>query len=274
SGDSSSMSSGCTTQRRKVSYSPVWRSMATRASMSPPCFLRVADARAASSASKITLLSTPFSLETASTTNRISLFMALSLPFQFVFKIRDQPCLADVAERQTMQHSVHLDAHLIRLAALQGAAEAAPPLDGQRQLDPGLRAREAGEVAGLAQWPVQTRRRHFQRVGARDRVLHVQDRAHLPAHDLAVVHRDARLLVDVDAEQAATALGMELQFHHLISQHLDGRFQQSDQFLVHAAAKGSISISSDNSIPGIFRSGGSGTFPPGSCPSENPAAPP
>src|ERR1700756_5757114 len=48
--------------------------MATRASHSSPCFLRVADASAASSASKITSLSTPFLLETASTTIRISVF--------------------------------------------------------------------------------------------------------------------------------------------------------------------------------------------------------
>ena len=47
---------------------------ATRTSHSSPCFLRVAEASAASSASKITSLSTPFSFETASTTIRISLF--------------------------------------------------------------------------------------------------------------------------------------------------------------------------------------------------------
>src|SRR5829696_5682680 len=48
--------------------------METRTSHSSPCFLRVADANAASSASKMISLSTLFSLETASTTNRISLF--------------------------------------------------------------------------------------------------------------------------------------------------------------------------------------------------------
>src|SRR5689334_15670111 len=52
--------------------------MATRTSHSSPCFLRVAAASAASSASKITSFSTPFSLETASTTIRISLFTAQS----------------------------------------------------------------------------------------------------------------------------------------------------------------------------------------------------
>src|ERR1700680_2201233 len=51
--------------------------MATRTSNSSPCFLRVADASAASSASKIISLSTPFSLETASTAIKISLFMVL-----------------------------------------------------------------------------------------------------------------------------------------------------------------------------------------------------
>src|SRR5215469_10423952 len=133
SGDSSSMSSGCTTQRRKVSYSPVWRSMETRASMSPPCFLRVADASAASSASKITFLSTPFSLETASTTKRISLFMALSLlpMFQFVAKIGHQAGLRYAAQGQLVQHAIHLDRHFFRLAALEGACETPPPLDGQ-----------------------------------------------------------------------------------------------------------------------------------------------
>src|SRR6185369_5494642 len=49
--------------------------METRASHSSPCFLRVAAASAASSASKMISLSTPFSFETASTTIRISLFI-------------------------------------------------------------------------------------------------------------------------------------------------------------------------------------------------------
>src|SRR5690348_11419270 len=164
SGDSSSMSSGCTTQRRKVSYSPVSRSMETRASMSPPCFLRVADASAASSASKITLLSTPFSLETASTTNRISLFMALSLAlrFQFIGKIGHQAGLADAAQGQLVQHAVHFDHHFACLAAPEGACETAPPVQGQLQFDPGLLTGEAREIHRLAQRPVQARRGHLQ----------------------------------------------------------------------------------------------------------------
>src|SRR5450631_2342269 len=62
---------------RYVSYPPVLRLIETRTSNSSPCFLRVADASAASSASKIISLSTPFSLETASTAIKISLFMVL-----------------------------------------------------------------------------------------------------------------------------------------------------------------------------------------------------
>ena len=82
SGTSSSVESSANTfQRRKVSYSPVLRSIATRTSMSSPCLRRVAEASAASSASKMISRATPFSLDTASTTSRICLFMSrLPLP--------------------------------------------------------------------------------------------------------------------------------------------------------------------------------------------------
>ena len=72
--------------------------MATRASHSSPCFLRVADASAASSASKMISLSTPFSFETASTTIRISLFIIVSSlrakarDLRGIALWRDSPC--------------------------------------------------------------------------------------------------------------------------------------------------------------------------------------
>src|SRR5690349_8909413 len=191
SGDSSSASSGCTSQRRKVSYSPVWRSMETRASISPPCFLRVADASAASSASNMTFLSTPFSLETASTTSSISLFITCSSrsTFQFMFVVRHQSRLGHVGERQLVQLAIHLDQHLAGLEAAQGARVTLAPVARHREFEPGPLAGEAREVRLLAQRPVQPRRRHLEGVVARDRVLHVQHGTHLPAHDLAIVHR-------------------------------------------------------------------------------------
>src|SRR6185437_16746129 len=100
--------------------------MATRASHSSPCFLRVAEARAASSASKITSLSTPFSLETASTTIRISLFTTVTSRQLFLWPpltrqphlstLDRQPGLTDLRKRHRDVLPVDLerDAGLVR----------------------------------------------------------------------------------------------------------------------------------------------------------------
>src|ERR1700694_2968913 len=105
SGTSSSVESSANTfQRRKVSYAPVVLLIKTRTSNSSPCFLRVADASAASSASKIISLSTPFSLETASTAIKISLFMVLLDSSS----LRAQSRLLYSLERQAVPLAVYL----------------------------------------------------------------------------------------------------------------------------------------------------------------------
>src|ERR1700678_3665951 len=106
SGTSSSVESSANTfQRRNVSYPPVLRLIETRTSSSSPCFLRVADASAASSASKMISLSTPFSLETASTASKISLFIDRRL-LQLVRLIPDSVALSefDRAEDYARSH--------------------------------------------------------------------------------------------------------------------------------------------------------------------------
>src|SRR5919108_6530430 len=97
--------------------------MATRTSHSSPCFLRVADASAASSAPKMISLSTLFSFETASTTNKISLFMALTT----LGSQRSQPRPADLGEPDAHRKIVHfhLDAVAVRPAQHAGVALAA-----------------------------------------------------------------------------------------------------------------------------------------------------
>src|SRR5271167_548618 len=84
--------------------------METRTSSSSPCFFRVADAHAASSASKIISLSTPFSLETASTAIKISLFMVLLDSSS----LRPQSRLLNSFERQAIRLTV--DLHYNRVA--------------------------------------------------------------------------------------------------------------------------------------------------------------
>src|SRR5215472_6628900 len=144
--------------------------MATRTSHSSPCFLRVAEASAASSASKITSLSTPFSLETASTTIRISLFTSvlprvpLCAPGELRPHLGREPCLADLSERHRDLLTVDLerDPRLVHGKELAGVAAAARPW--LLELDEHPRADEAPEVCLGAQHPVETWRGHLERV--------------------------------------------------------------------------------------------------------------
>src|SRR6266446_3316972 len=205
--------------------------MATRTSHSSPCFLRVADASAASSASKITSLSTPFSLETASTTIRISLF---TVPRTSLTRERPsgrKPRLANL--RKPHRHALAVD--LERDAALihreQRSGVAPPPGARLLELDEHPGADEAPEVRPGAQQPVESRRAHLQRVGGRDRVLDVEDRGHLAADTLAVIEPDARLRVDVEPQERAAVARSVIELDELVPEPREQRLEQRPQAL-------------------------------------------
>src|SRR5271167_1349317 len=160
--------------------------MATRTSNSSPCFLRVAEASAASSASNIISLSTPFSLETASTAIKISLFIILSTPRS----LRPQSRLLNSIERQAVRHTVDFHHNRVGCNRLQDPDEASPAVDRQLQLHRDPRAAESLEVRSRAQNPVKTRRRDFQRVVPFDRIFSLEQPAHRLAHARAIIHRD------------------------------------------------------------------------------------
>src|ERR1700753_7551 len=120
---SSEESSANTFQRRNGSDPPVLRLIDTRTSSSSPCFFRVADASAASSASKMISLSTPFSFETASTAIKISLFIASLTP-----SLRPQPRLRDALERQGVLRAVHFHHNRVGCHRLQYPGEPSPSL--------------------------------------------------------------------------------------------------------------------------------------------------
>src|SRR3974390_2929301 len=101
--------------------------MATRTSSSSPCFLRVADASAASSASKIISLLSPFSFETASTAIKISLFMVrTSSPPS----LRPQSCLLNPLERQAVRLAVDLHHDCVARNRFQFLDITPPAVDG------------------------------------------------------------------------------------------------------------------------------------------------
>src|SRR6202166_3645379 len=153
SGTSSSVDSSANTfQRRKVSYPPVLRLIETRTSNSSPCFLRVADASAASSASKIISLSTPFSLETASTAIKISLFMVLLDSSS----LRPQSRLLNPVERQAMRLAVDFHYNRVVRSRLQHPDETPPAVDRQFQLGEDPFTQESVEVRASAQDPIES----------------------------------------------------------------------------------------------------------------------
>src|SRR5271168_4567161 len=161
--------------------------MDTRTSNSSPYFLRVADASAASSASKIISLSTPFSLETASTAINISLFIVLLDSSS----LRTQSRPLNSLERQAVRLAVDFHYNRVARNRLQDPDIASPAFDRQLQFGEYAFADKPLEVRASAQDPVESRRRDFQRVMALDRILGLEHLAHRVAHARAIVDRDA-----------------------------------------------------------------------------------
>src|SRR5580658_9870592 len=102
--------------------------MATRTSQSSPCFLRVAEASAASSASKMISLSTPFSLDTASTAISISLFIATDSCSHV--SLWRQPRFLNPLERQAVRLAVDFHHNRVFRNRLQYPDESPPPILG------------------------------------------------------------------------------------------------------------------------------------------------
>src|SRR4029079_11141642 len=200
--------------------------METRTSHSSPCFLRVAEASAASSAPKMISLSTAFSFETASTTNRISLFTPHGLRpargacgswssavrcADVVRVAKNTNYLPNPSQRRESRpldlrepyaHGeivhVHPDALAIRVAQHPGVALAA--FARHRELHLHAVVDEARKVLRRTQRAVQARRGHFERVLARKRILDVQQIRQRPARVRAVVERGALRAVHGKAE--------------------------------------------------------------------------
>src|SRR6187455_1682309 len=150
--------------------------METRTSHSSPCFLRVADASAASSASKMISLSTLFSFDTASTTSRISLFITRTPYSQGLAPHSKRRSQANVVRKKNLHPSqrresrssylrelyahgevvhIHLDALAVRSA--QHARISLAPIARHTQLHLHAFTHELREVLGRAQHAVQSR---------------------------------------------------------------------------------------------------------------------
>src|SRR5690606_14952194 len=120
----------------------------------------VADAKADSMASKMTPLSTPFSLDMASTTNRISLLIFPSLPVESGLKL--QIGLVNLAQRHVDFDSVFFDHDHVAAQSAQHAGQPAPTVQGRLQAQSHSLAGEPIVVARLENRSIQAWRRHLQ----------------------------------------------------------------------------------------------------------------
>src|SRR5688572_1148270 len=186
--------------------------MATRTSMPSPCRRRVADPSAASSASKMISLSTPFSLDTASTTIRISLFIVRTPAPPAVIvarnghdqnpishsarsrsdrsEVRRKPRLVNAIDGQAHRPAIDLKNQIVLAHLLQAPGEPLAAIHGSLHLDPHLLAGEAREVRMGPQHPVQAGRGHLQGVLTGNRIRRVQRFANLTADAFAILKRD------------------------------------------------------------------------------------
>lgn len=62
-------------------------------------------------------------------------------------------------------------------------------------------------------WPVNTRRTYLERVRYLDRVRYVQNRAHQPAHSLAIFQIDASITVNHEPQHPSTVFANKLNLY-------------------------------------------------------------
>ena len=186
--------------------------METRTSHSSPCFLRVAEASAASSASKMISLSTLFSFETASTTSKISLFMVCflttgalnrALPISASFMLTEKLSTSI----SMLSPSVRRSMPVYRLRPSRATCSSTFT----RSSD------ELREMLGRAQHAIQSRRRNLERIRTGKRIVGIEQFRQHVARFAAVVDIDPFGMVDIDAQRSAALPRHELDFDEFVS---------------------------------------------------------
>src|SRR5215212_9402409 len=136
-----------------------------------------------------------------------------------VSNLHFEPCFLDVLERDLVigvfLHRRVRDHYPPPIEILQPAHDHVKPANGPGRLDPHQAPDELRVIRVAIKLAVQPGRRDLQLVLPRDRILYIEVRADLLRHELAIVQRDAALLVDVDAEEIPTTLLLVLDMHEL-----------------------------------------------------------
>src|SRR6188508_1238956 len=219
--------------------------METRTSHSSPCFLRVAEASAASSASKMISLSTLFSFETASTTSRISLFITrtpstfnrrslrerrtLNFMPSYQSSQRGESCPADLCELYAHGEIVHIHLDALAVRTAKHARVSLAAIARHLELDLHAVVHELREMLRRAQYAVQSRRRNLERIRTRERIVGIEQIRQDVARIGAVVDVYPFGMVDINAQRSTARPGHELHFDEFVSDFFQSRLKQGDE---------------------------------------------
>ena len=144
--------------------------------------------------------------------------------------------------------SIHIEHQAVMLRLHQLADQLAASVPELVQTDAHAPTEKAPEVFGTHQWPVQTRRRHLQRVTAGYGILDVQHPGHTVADLLTVIQRDAAWRIDINAQYGTPALDV-LDIHQLEAEALATEMREAETRRAAVLARArELALSDDQTI--------------------------
>src|SRR5690606_5715788 len=119
---------------------------------------------------------------------------------------RHQPRFADLRELDAPSDPVHVQEDGIALEPIEPARQTLASVASLLQLDANVPAHEPSEMLRRPELPIEPGRRDLEVIRARQRILHVEQRADLPADELAIRERHTtlrvRATVDIETQEA------------------------------------------------------------------------
>src|SRR5215510_6218161 len=110
---------------------------------------------------------------------------------EFAVPIRHQVGLLDVVDRDLVRPAVTSDLHAAILGRPEGPEEIATPLHSIDEPNTRALTHEPRKVPLSPQGPIKPGRAHFQLIGVRNDISHVQGGRYVPTHSFAVVQADS-----------------------------------------------------------------------------------
>ena len=138
-------------------------------------------------------------------------------------ELRNEPRGADAVDRQSVFIAVHVYQNVAVPVAHEYAPDMLAALDRESEPDLHIRTPVAMEVIRLKERTIQTGRRHFKVISAKDRIFHVQNATYLITDSLAVIDADSVFGIDVNTKQGAAWRRVALHSQQLVAKFVHCR---------------------------------------------------